>query len=207
MTTYFPAHMRCPDCNHLFSYMAMGSCNTFGATFYTDGYVDGPMYVDEGQLFICPNCSKLGWNDEFRIDENSPTSEDRFDFSGQSEPVHVDEYPGLLEQKPWRNPGEEKYVRIRAFWAANNHRRLQTENLQPFSRDELDNQERLMGLLDDSPSEQLLHAELLREMACFQECLEMLGCIEDPRLAEYCASIRQLAQEKNFAVSKIPSTN
>ena len=79
MTTYFPERMCCPRCDHGFSYMAVGSYNTFGATFYTDGYIEGPMYDDQGRLFRCPQCRVIGWNDEF-ICEEPGDDEDELDM-------------------------------------------------------------------------------------------------------------------------------
>ena len=204
MTTYFPERMCCPRCDHGFSYMAVGSFNTFGATFYTDGFIEGPMYDDQGRLFRCPQCRAIGWNDEF-ICEEPGDDEDELAavFDGEVGPIPMREYPELLAEAPWRGPDEEKYVRIAAFWAANMPRRAPDSQPAPFNDDEHRNLLALLDLLGDTSQDRLMRAEILREMGRFEECLAVLVGFDDTELETVARLIRELAMGQERRVKPI----
>ena len=204
MTTYFPERMCCPRCDHGFSYMAVGSFNTFGATFYTDGFIEGPMYDDQGRLFRCPQCRAIGWNDEF-ICEEPGDDEDELAavFDGEVGPIPMREYPELLAEAPWRGPDEEKYVRIAAFWAANMPRRAPDSQPAPFNDDEHRNLLALLDLLGDTSQDRLMRAEILREMGRFEDCLEVLVGFDDTELETVARLIRELAMGRERRVKPI----
>ena len=208
MTTYYPQRMCCPRCDHVFSYMAVGSYNTFGATFYTDGFIEGPMYDDQGRLFRCPQCHSVGWSDEFTCDGPGDGDEDEEAFGSVFEaevyPIPLTDYPGLLEAEPWRGPDEEKYVRIAAFWAANMPRRSATGALEPFAPTEERNLLALLDRLGDSPQDRLMRAEILREMGRFEDCLEALMGFDGGELEGIARLVRELAMARDSRVVAIP---
>ncbi|MEJ2384952.1 MAG: hypothetical protein P8Y54_11230 [Xanthomonadales bacterium] len=205
MTTYFPERMCCPRCDHGFSYMAVGSYNTFGATF-TDGYIEGPMYDDQGRLFRCPHCHAVGWNDEFACEDPDDGDEAELGsvFDAEAGPIPLKDYPALLDAAPWRGPDEEKYVRIAAFWAANMPRRGAPESTEPFSASEERNLRALLERLDDSPQDRLMRAEILRETGQFEACLEVLAGFEDEDLETVARLIRTLAMGRDARVVAVP---
>jgi hypothetical protein len=53
--------VECPHCQAAVSVLLLRSCNTFGATFYTDGSVAGDVYDDTCLLNICPCCGEYFW--------------------------------------------------------------------------------------------------------------------------------------------------
>jgi hypothetical protein len=178
--------------------MACGSCNTFGAKFFTDGYIDGPMYVHESQLFKCPECSKLAWYDEFESEESSEPG-----FSGSNGPVDFEKYPDLLEEKPWRNIKDEKYMRIRAWWVANAKNRVSTVKDSDFSDQEVENLQVLLTILNKSEQEQLMKAEIHRELGQFEQCKKALQNVRDENLEMYSASIGQFAEAGTASVMQV----
>ena len=206
MTTYYPERMCCPRCEHAFSYMAVGSYNTFGATFYTDGYIEGPMYDDQGRLFRCPQCRSLGWHDELVCEEEADEDELASVFEPDVGPVALEHYPALLDEAPWRGPDEEKYVRIAAFWAANLPRRGNPGTSAPFTDSEERNLLALLERLGDSSQDRLMRAEILREMGRFEECLEVLMGLEDAELEGLVKLIRELAMGRDTRVVAIPES-
>ena len=206
MTTYYPERMCCPRCDHAFSYMAVGSYNTFGATFYTDGYIEGPMYDDQGRLFRCPQCRSLGWHDELVCEEEADEDELASVFEPDVGPVALEHYPALLDEAPWRGPDEEKYVRIAAFWAANLPRRGNPGTSAPFTDSEERNLLALLERLGDSSQDRLMRAEILREMGRFEECLEVLMGLEDAELEGLVKLIRELAMASDARVVAIPES-
>ncbi len=205
MTTYFPQRMCCPRCDHGFSYLAVGSYNTFGATFYTDGYIEGATYDDQGRLFRCPRCRAIGWNDEFSCDGAREGGEEELAsvFDAGTDPIPLREYPDLLDDAPWRGPDEEKYVRIAAFWAANMPRRIAPESSAPLDDAEQRNLLALLELLGDAPEDRLLRAEILREMGRFGDCLEVLMGFADGDLDEVARLVRELAMKRDARVAAV----
>lgn len=206
MTTYYPERMCCPHCETGFSFMAVGSFNTCGATFYTDGYIEGPMYDDQGRLFRCPTCHATGWSDEFACPEGLEEDPDELSavFDPDAGPIPLHEYPDLLATAPWRGPEEEKYVRIAAFWAANMPRRGADGTPDPFDADEERNLLALLERLGDSPQDRLLRAEILREMGRFEDCLEVLVGFDGADLDTVAKLIRELAMGRDARVTAVP---
>jgi hypothetical protein len=204
MTTYYPERMCCPRCRHVFSYMAVGSYNSFGATFYTDGYIEGPMYDDQGRLFRCPQCHGIGWFDEFACEDAGEEDDFGSVFEAEVGPIPLEHYPDLLDEAPWRGPDEEKYVRIAAFWAMNMPRRVGAEAPKPFATAEERNLLALLERLGDSPQDTLMRAEILREMARFEDCLEVLKGFDGGELEGIASLIRELAMKGDDRVVAIP---
>ena len=57
---------QCYKCEGNFKYPTIGSGNTFGARFWSDGKKDAPMLPDQPWLIKCPNCDALIWRDELK---------------------------------------------------------------------------------------------------------------------------------------------
>jgi hypothetical protein len=51
----------CPDCGNRIKSRSIGSGNTIGARFYSDGRMDAPMLPDMPDLIACLGCSGLLW--------------------------------------------------------------------------------------------------------------------------------------------------
>ena len=198
MTSYYVRITKCPMCAGGIAAMTVGSCNTIDAVFYTDGFVDGPMYDEGSALVICPLCKQYLWSDG--LPKGSDISDSEY-FNGDEhrslplvDEVRRDRYQEALRQAPWNDQDQEKYVRIRAWWSFNiayRDPRFMTspwpgEQEEARQREELrrkdglppeqeDNLRRLSVLLDaDNLEEQILNAEILRELGEFEVCLKRL---------------------------------
>ncbi len=55
---------QCTNCGKQFYSESFGSGNTFDATFWSDGYVDAPMYPDYPPFVRCPHCKTGLWLDK-----------------------------------------------------------------------------------------------------------------------------------------------
>ena len=55
---------KCSACVKHITQDTIGSGNTFGARFWTDGKRDAPMLPDQPWLIRCPHCATLIWIDE-----------------------------------------------------------------------------------------------------------------------------------------------
>jgi hypothetical protein len=59
-----PTLMSCPKCSKPFKTYDEVLGNTFGATFWSDGWVDAPMMPTEKVVIVCPHCRQSVWRDD-----------------------------------------------------------------------------------------------------------------------------------------------
>lgn len=210
MTLYSVDIIECPKCSKLCTAMSLVSCNTFGATFYTDGFIKGPMYDEVSRILRCPNnkCFEVFWNDETLVsrtvrDDYFYKSEELVNL-GKARPVGMSNYPWLIKIKLWRTINEEKYIRIRAWWYWNDSRRKKAKSEESLPEPAVNNCERLLELLDTKVhNENIMRAEILREIGRFQECLKQLNRKLPKKYEKVVNIIRKLAEEKKCCVSEI----
>lgn len=198
MTTYWIDIKACPVCHTEFTAWSVGSCNTFGAKFYTDGFVDGPMYDEGAALLACPGCQRYFWTDDVPTRESIEDSEYFMNSAKQALPNAVDvrgaRFKDVLRDAPWKTESQERYVRLRAWWASNDVYRGDKNQEFRLEPEQTANLERLLQLLDSSdPEDSLTIAELLRELGRFDECLRELDRLFDDSLLLAANTIRQLA--------------
>lgn len=135
MTSYFTNIIECSECKKDFTFRGLSSCNTFDAYFFTDGSIMGPMYDTQPDLIECPHCELISWIDELNVidrmqDHNFFTTDDQ-SLPPYSHRVH---YCEAVAKSLWRNPAEEKKIRIKAWQEFN---KMKTR-CDPLSIHELD---------------------------------------------------------------------
>lgn len=59
-----PCLVSCPKCTKPFKVYDSVSGNTFGATFWSDGWVDAPMMPEDKVVIVCPHCREAVWRDD-----------------------------------------------------------------------------------------------------------------------------------------------
>ncbi|MBM4149350.1 MAG: hypothetical protein FJ224_09925 [Lentisphaerae bacterium] len=209
MTSYAVRIAVCPGCKEKLAVWSVSSCNTFHAKFFTDGFIEGPMYDEGGDLARCHTCRTVFWMDEVSAGPYISASEiprcvRRREMFLISSP-ELSSYPALLESNLWRTVEEEKYIRMRAWWAWNDQRRRDAAaSDSPFSPNATANCERLLEILDDTvDDEAILRAEIYRELGRFQECLKQLDRPFDPRCSSRLRVIMALAESGRCGVSQI----
>jgi hypothetical protein len=208
MTSYWFEVKQCPNCDCEFIYWAVASCNTFHAKFYTDGFVDGPMYDEGGYLLTCPGCNKSLWCEDVPTKETLSNLEY---FSGSvrgslppAERVRGSQYEDLLRQAIWKTEAQEKYVRVRAWWSFNSPYRGQITDEFKMPPEQKQNLLRLLQLLDtNAPSDSIMKGEILRELGRFDECLKHLEQPFEDRYLPAVDTIRKLANCENRQVAPI----
>jgi hypothetical protein len=142
---------KCPHCEQSVAQDSLASGNTIGATFWSDGRMIAPMLPDSLDLVKCPKCMKLFWfNKSIKVGELPPFSQ-----SNDIEPTAL-EYIRYAEAS--KLPKKlAKYIRIRAWWKANDYFRditPESEEAPPDPADKLpepdfrNNLEALAKLLD-----------------------------------------------------------
>jgi hypothetical protein len=197
----------CPHCGQLFCEATLNSGNTFGATYWTDGKREAPMLPESPSLVKCGSCDKFIWIDEAeevgQVEPFESTSQfDTLDF------VELDEqgYLDALDQEITSDPEKTHYLRMKAWWAANDQHRQDTDHAGEPVRSEgaRRNMDRLCESLSDSDEEQrLMKAELTRELGNFEEAGRLLASLTRPELQHAVQRITQLNQERTTRVATL----
>ena len=186
MTSYRVGVRKCANCGCQFKAWFVASWNTFGATFYTDGSVDGSMYDEGSALLVCPECNTWLWQEDLPALESMQDSL-VYDEAGRgalpdAREVRGSDYEEALSRAPWKSVVQEQYVRIRAWWSFNDAYRGQVDDQSNLPPRQEENLLRLLELLSANRwDDRITKAEILRELGRFDECLEELNQVRELR--------------------------
>lgn len=197
-----------PGCTQPVKLATIASGNSFGATCWTDGKMDGPMWPThhqlrkspaEGVLFWVDDCEHIGQIDRYSAD---PVPVEWADLPHADVPSELD-YLAALASGIANTHEQRRYLRRRFWWAGNDHLRGSTS--RRLNGLHVHNLQALIRLLaDENPFERWVKAEALRELACFDAALVLLdfefpeGCLPIAR------RIRELALAGNATVAEVP---
>lgn len=224
---------KCSECSQLIIEETYNSRNTFEATFWTDGRFVSSSFPDELLLVECPNCQALLWINKLKkIGTASSFSDlDKYEGVANFKVPSAERYFQVLKDGPKNKPDKERYLRIRAWWAANDKRRdpdkmivtvgdIETFSAsknelaqrecweatakKPLSDQEAENLEALAELLDKTiPGERLTLAEIMRELGRFDDASELLTGQFEGDLHEVAKTIRDLIRKKDRYVAEV----
>jgi len=196
----------CLNCKGKISDYGVGSGNSFGARYWTDGKCEAPMLPNEPDLVKCPHCSKLIW-----ISEQPELDEDESSLFlvchhalDAPEPLLLEltDYEKLLSRR-LGNREKELDARIRAWWKGNDPYRERERSTQ-LSAFETRNLRSLICLLRNEAADDLLmKAEAHRELGEFETALALLS--SRPQYDAVSACIFELATMRIASVRNIPS--
>ncbi len=196
---------KCSVCSKSIVEHTIGSGNTFGATFWTDGKRKAPMLPDQPWLVMCPHCHAPVWIDELeQLGEIEPwgKQDGRFKDAITYELPSLDDYFAILE-KGLETPGKERYVRLRAWWAGNDTRRNKETEIHISAR-EASNLTAFAQMLDESDANDLLmKAEVMRELGRFDDARTLLASSVDSNISQAAAIIRSLVEKADPYVRKM----
>lgn len=113
-----PRPVRCEHCGEGFTVDQLLSGNTFGATQWSDGFLDAPMYplAMTVPFFRCAACRQFSW----RRDDSTPTAPRA---PRKLDALGPDDFYDAVAAHIWRNLDEERTVRRLAWWYGNHARR------------------------------------------------------------------------------------
>jgi len=202
----------CPHCLGSFKESSLGSGNTFGATFWTDGRCEAPMLPDQEWLLICPHCGAGSWSDELAViaeldfyhgvsDKSLVQKYDQTEYA--KTPSITDLHRALIKETADKK--KTKYLRIKIWWTGNDIRRENPEE-PTMTAVEVDNLVELIPLLGQDAMDReglLMKAEALREMGKFDEALSVLDKFTGNQLGKAVAQIRQLVIDRDLVVRKM----
>jgi len=207
-------YRKCPHCSNVFKSESLASGNTFGATHWSDGKVDAPMLPEFSQIVRCAECEKFIWIKETEIagefdwfnredDENPPQ-----EWENARSPLDpkIEDFVIALEEGQGSSNEKESYLRMQLWWHLNDPvRNGERSAILPPVNEELflSNLKHLSQLLiDGSPDDQIMRAEIARECGEFDKCKSLLSDIPE-KYASVCEQIRFFADEDNRVVQKI----
>jgi hypothetical protein len=205
VVAYYPMLIvrECPHCKAHVVQEETVSGNTIGAKLYTDGKLEAKMLPNHPWLVKCPVCSGLFWVDEtVEVDTGFDAAKGKKQLLAPSEKDLLGflSGPGLPKDK-------EIYLRMRAWWAANDVWRWVPNATPAFSKDQVQNLHALSAMLDESePNQRILKAEIARELGRFDECLGLLSHPIDEVYGYAVGFIKKLAEEKLRAVKVLVPT-
>lgn len=226
----------CPHCQEPFWQLRFLSYNTFGATFWTDGKMEAPFCPEFLKLVKCHGCESLFWIDEARNIGKAPlkilgprgkgTLADFLDTSeyGLHEPhshrnIEVSTLQGYLypsdadclaylKSHNTLNDKKLRFVRMRAWWAANDYfrqelrRRKRVRSVLGQSLKTQDNMRMLFELLDQTDEKQrLLKAEIARELGSFDLAGQLLSHEYSEKLQSEVDFLRELTEQRKIKVA------
>jgi hypothetical protein len=183
------------------------SGNTFGATFWTDGKREAPMLPETPWLAKCPHCGQFLWLDEavevgkeeaFGHNESWPDAQRYEELSEQ-------DYMAALGMPSADSPEKVRYIRIRAWWAANDRlRRAWRLGTGSLSEEARRNMESLLTLLSEADEQQrLMRAELARELGLFEEAERLLAMEYTDQCQHAATRISALVKKRNTSVATL----
>jgi hypothetical protein len=197
----------CPQCRQPFVQPTLLSGNTFGASFWTDGKREAPMLPETPWVVKCPTCSHLVWLDEAaKLGEEDPFGDpSRWPEARRFAELSEHDYLMALSKEATGSPEKIRYLRMRAWWAANDgFRRQPAERSASLSEEARRNMEALFSALSEAAEEQrLMRAELARELGRFEEAERLLSMKYRKELHHAVRRIAELVNQRNRRVATL----
>lgn len=209
----------CPNCGALARVPTLASGNTFVGKAWTDGKATYPMLPDPLVVSRCPSCARIfflddapavGELDEFDLFSDDPQPASAADLlrkqAPRLEPLGRTDWLAALAQDVATTRIRVLYLRLQAWWASNDPFRDAPLEWVAIERREAPDHANALALLEllepEDTSERLLKAELLRELGCFPEALELARRDGSDR-SRVGAIVARFAGERIEAVQRV----
>lgn len=199
----------CPNCNEFEKYMTLMSGNTIGIRQWTDMKQIAPMLPLPPEFVKCNQCSECYWLSEAKRVGTSgflgfASSDARPEWKYARyvrEPDEIDYYMAI-EKRLAKNKDDEKKLRILAWWRRNDpYREEEEKSISDESGRWRENLETLKSMVnEESDQDQLMKAEIHRELGEFEVAIQILDEIHSPDLEKFVDKIRNLCEENDTRV-------
>jgi hypothetical protein len=200
---------QCPKCDQLLSKRSLMSGNTFGSIMYSDGKSVSPMMPEFPRLTKCKKCNTLFWIEkakEVGTYEWHEKENKKWRNVDEAQFLSIYEYFTALKQKIYTSKEEEIFIRIRIWWEFNDRMRNNDKIFNDDADKALwqDNVNNLLSLLNKKDfNEQIMIAELNRNLGNFELCMEIIDSIKDSELNWLVQAFNKECAEKNTAVIQL----
>lgn len=212
--------IQCPGSTEIRRVPSINSGNTFGATFWTDGYMVAPMLPRFPAITRCTADGPFFWVSSAKVMGSMPPWRDASASEPQgwkdAAPVREltgEEFQQAIAQGLGDTPQKLSYLRHRAWWAANQAHRRDSDDQAPTATSDFApgsaaraNLEALAAELDETDPEQLLtKIEALRELARFDEAEKLLKSdkLTDGKLKRWVSLIGERVRLRDARVAKL----
>jgi len=201
--------LQCPESDQLVKQSTLRSGNTIGEQRWSDGYAIYPMLPMFPEITRCDNQEKFFWVSDAKV-----TGEIGRDKGGTPQTWHEvgemrflsePEYLEALNQGMGSTHKKEVYLRIQAWWSANEEVRDGSLTYPfPSGSRARDNLERLVKLLGtDSPYERIRKAEAFRELGRFEEAKQTLQATFPKQIEGEIGYLRELINKRDMMVKRL----
>ena len=212
--------IQCPGSDEIRQVPSIGSGNTFGAQFWTDGYMVAPMLPDFPAITRCTQDGPIFWIASAKVvGEISPwggeaaSAPPAWKRAESVRALRGDEFLEAIAQGLGDSDNKLSYLRRRAWWDANHARRPRVEPGPPVAESDFApgsaaraNLEALVASMDESNPDQLLFkAEGLRQLARFGEAEKLLQSdkLTDPRMQAFVTAVKARTLLHDARVAKV----
>lgn len=211
--------IQCPGSAELRQVPSINSGNTFGATFWTDGYMVAPMLPQFPAITRCTADGPFFWVSSaqvvgrFQPGQRHPAPPRAWLDAPVVRALTGDEFLQAIGQGLGDSADRLSHLRHRAWWEANHAYRRATEVQDPTPESDFPagsatraNLEALVASLEDSDPEQLLtKIEGLRELARFDEAAQLLAsaALKEAPLQPWVRLIRERVDLRDARVAKL----
>jgi len=217
MTTLRTQLLTCPHCQNKMYSIGVMSYTIRNSEVFSDGKISSnPPRPLEHNILICNACYKAFWKEDALINDdntedinelheaNNPS--DLFPgFNAEEKLKRIHYYSELLEAKFANTKEREVYLRIELWRLLNDEARYTQKEITKSVKRLFD--ENLKGLIDifnpKNDDEQLLVAEMYRELGEFDEALLILKHLKGGGNNQACLQIEEAVILKNSIVFKI----
>lgn len=206
----------CPHCEALERYMTPMSGNTFGARIWTDGKQVAPMLPRPPAVAMCHQCGQCYWLEDAREvgednsfwDAEGGKVDPAWDAAPGVEEPTENEYYQALQIGLAKDSQQERTLRILAWWRRNDALRDDDQALATAANASLEmgrkNLEGLIPLLSDTnENDQVMKAEVLRQLGDFESAKQVLGRVSSPRYAMVVSQLRLLCDAQDDHVREL----
>jgi uncharacterized protein involved in tolerance to divalent cations len=208
---------KCPSCRHPVAQKIYASKNTFGARYWSDGKMEKAGYDDDLAFVECSRCRSAFWIGKAKnmgeVDVLSKPDRDKIIRSEKKVskrspydnvaliPSEDNWYRAIIDRN-YRDGGEERYLRVHAWWSSNDRYRNPNVRNQPARKArEWENMAALFKLIKvDTQEGRLMKAELAREMGWFKEAQRLLDFVFKEEYQTAFKGMRDRAREKDTAL-------
>jgi hypothetical protein len=200
--------LECPACFAPVAHETLLSGNSFGAAFYTDGYMHAPMLPRVRAIVRCPLCSAAFVRRNAKVLGDAPSRpgpNQQWKDTQQVTRAEVSDYATILSSASFE-PDLEIALRVDRWQLSNHNRRglPLSDPGPPMDSGEVASLERLASLLDaNDPEARVMLAEIRRELGQFEQALDLLSGEPPDGFEVTVERIRSLARQKLRRVAGI----
>lgn len=207
----------CPSCSKLVRIASLGSGNTFGAVFWTDGKMDAPMLPDLPPIGGCPGCGVAFWfRDAKQVGKIDPyaryTAENEVpaEWSEAPEPKPLDEEQLLdaIDDGMVETSEKEECLRLMAWHAFNDQFRRDghhDDQPRPSERQEANvKQIEKLFMYSDDWDDLFISADAARQLGNFEKAKNILNNIDVEEILQKKRFLMELCAQESRLVRRIP---